>query len=63
MWWCRVTNSVTKGPDSDAVRLRIVAPEANVIPQLINLMNSQGEHNPTSLAKSLSAFLKDCECS
>lgn len=43
-WRRRVTNSVTKGPDSDAIRLRIVAPEANVIPQLTILLGSQGEY-------------------
>lgn len=44
MLWCRrITNSVTKGPDSDAMRLCIVAAEANVIPQLIMLMCRQGE--------------------
>lgn len=53
LFWCRrVTNSVTKGPDSDALRLRIVAPEANVIPQLIILLGSQGRKTMLSMHKS-----------
>ncbi|CAL8467717.1 g7255 [Coccomyxa elongata] len=49
----RVTNSVTKGPDSDAIRLRIVAPEANVIPQLITLLGSQDTQAQAAAAHAL----------
>ncbi len=59
---------MTQGPDSDAVRLRIVAPEANVIPQLIHFVSSEGTQSIIFFLQSRPPDLKityangDCEC-
>ncbi len=39
---CRLTNTVTQGPDTDALRQRILAPEADVVPRLIEVLSSPG---------------------
>ena len=56
----RVTNSVTQDVDTDSIRLRLIVPEANVIPQLTSLLHSTGKpFSKTGLLNMSIANFKD----
>jgi hypothetical protein len=41
---CRPTNSVTRGPDVDALRVSLIRPEANIVQQLAGILENPGAH-------------------
>jgi hypothetical protein len=42
---CRLTNSVTRGPDTDALRMSLIRPEANIVRLLTDLLERPGGHD------------------
>lgn len=40
---CRLTNSVSRGPDTDALRMSLIRLEAHLVPLLSRLLDSSGE--------------------